>query len=80
MSVTNVAVNLGGSFSQADLGNFIRSGGTVTVTGMIQGDVTLDASTGPWIIENGGALVDGALTQNDGVSGRFRDQRCHPRA
>jgi RHS repeat-associated protein len=68
---TNSTVNLAGDFSQADLGTFNRNGGTVNVTGIIRGDLTLDATTGPWIIASGGALVDGKLTQNDGVTAGF---------
>ena len=71
MTATNSTVNLAGSFSQADLGTFNRSGGTVNVTGMIQGNVTLDSSTGPWIIASGGSLANGTLTQNDGVTAGF---------
>ena len=71
MTATNSTVNLAGSFSQADLGTFVRSGGTVNVTGMIQGNVTLDSSTGPWIIASGGSLANGTLTQNDGVTAGF---------
>jgi RHS repeat-associated protein len=71
MTATNSTVNLTGSFSQADLGTFNRSGGTVNVTGMIQGNVTLDSSTGSWIIASGGSLANGTLTQNDGVTAGF---------
>src|SRR5439155_12043653 len=63
----NTTVNLGGMFSQADMGTFNRSGGTVNVTGTITGDITLDASTGPWNVQNNGVLANGTITQNNGV-------------
>ena len=71
ITVTNSTVNLAGNFSQADLGTFNRSGGTVNVTGNVNGNLTLDATTGSWNFLSGGSLSDGTLTQNDGVTAGF---------
>lgn len=72
IQVTNAAVYLSGSFTQAGLGNFIRSGGSVRIIGVVDGDVTLNASTGDWILQasstyGGGTLRAGTLTLLDGA-------------
>ena len=65
ISVNAGTLNLGGSFTQFALGaatpqsgqgTFTRSGGTVNLTGTLSGNLTLDANTGPWVI-NGGNIV-----------------------
>ncbi len=70
ITVTNSTVNLGGNFSQADLGTFNRSGGTVNVTGTILGDVALDTTTGSWNLL-GGTLQGGNVTETGGVNFGF---------
>ncbi len=55
---------MGGSFTQAGLGNFARSGGTVLVVGTLTGNVTLDTSTGPWLFGGSGTLKDSQLISN----------------
>ena len=69
ISVTNSTVNLTATFDQVDLGNFVRSGGTVNVTGTIQGNLHLDANTGSWNI--GGVLNNGTITTSDGTTANF---------
>jgi hypothetical protein len=46
ITATDSYVYLGGSFTQAGLGNFVRSGGTVYVTGTLSGGLALNAATG----------------------------------
>ena len=41
-------LNLGGSFTQASMGTFTRSGGTVNLIGQVTGNLTLNEVTGPW--------------------------------
>src|SRR5207253_10583465 len=63
IGVTNAIVNLGGTIALAALGEFNRSGGTVNLTGVLdlKGEtLTLDASTGPWIV-NGGTMRSGKV-------------------
>jgi hypothetical protein len=72
IQVTNATVNLSGSFTQAGLGNFIRSGGSVRIIGVVDGDVTLNAATGDWILQassiyGGGTLRSGTLSLLDGA-------------
>ncbi|MDB5302930.1 MAG: tandem-95 repeat protein, partial [Phycisphaerales bacterium] len=67
INVTNTTVYLAGDFSQADMGVFNRTGGTVNVTGKIEGDILLNASTGSWNLQTGGSLAGGGtVTENDG--------------
>ncbi len=63
-------LNLGGNFTQFNLGNaspvvgqgtFTRSGGTVNLTGTLTGNLTLNAATGAWTYGGGGRLKDGTL-------------------
>jgi hypothetical protein len=66
ISANEATVNLGGTFTLADLGTFNRSGGTVNVTGVLDlggQTLALDATTGPWRIENG-TLKGGTVKQN----------------
>ena len=71
ISVINTAVTLAGSFTQYNMGaaspsagqgTFTRSGGTVNLSGTINGALTLNAVTGPWTFGGGGRLKDGTLT------------------
>jgi Ca2+-binding RTX toxin-like protein len=61
-------LNLGGVFSQAALGSLQRTGGTVNVTGTIDGNATLDATTGSWRMNGSGGIRNGALTIDPSVS------------
>jgi hypothetical protein len=71
ISVTNTEVTLGGTFTQAAMGiaspsvgqgTFLRSGGTVTITGAVTGNINLDASTGPWILGTGGSFTNNTIS------------------
>jgi RHS repeat-associated protein len=64
INVTNIAVTLAGDISQANLGTLNRSSGTVTLTGTLEGNLNLDASTGSWNIS--GTLNGGTVTESDG--------------
>jgi hypothetical protein len=67
--LTNSVFNLGGSFNLGDLGNIIRSGGSVRVTGLLNGaggTLNLDATTGNWSM-NGGALRQLTVNSADGA-------------
>ncbi|HWE97915.1 MAG TPA: dockerin type I domain-containing protein [Tepidisphaeraceae bacterium] len=66
IAVTNSTINLGGNFTQAGLGTFFRTGGTVELSGILSGGLTLDASTGSWILLNG-TLSDGTINQTAGA-------------
>lgn len=57
-------VNLGGTFTLADLGTFNRTGGTVNITGTLDNTnqtLVLDAVTGPWRLL-GGTISGGRVT------------------
>jgi hypothetical protein len=62
---TNSVLNLGGSFSQAALGTFVRTGGTVNLTGTLSGNLNLNAGTGSWNLL-GGTLTGGHLSAAGG--------------
>jgi hypothetical protein len=58
LRVTNSVLNLGGTFGLGDLGMITRVGGSVRVTGLLNGaggTLPLDATTGNWSM-NGGTL------------------------
>jgi hypothetical protein len=58
LQLTNTTLNLAGTFGLGDLGTITRIGGTVQVTGTLNGDggtLSLDATTGNWNV-NGGTL------------------------
>ncbi|MCB0029632.1 MAG: hypothetical protein KDE28_17080, partial [Anaerolineales bacterium] len=69
ISATNATVNLGGQFTLADLGTFVRSGGTVNLVGILDNSNTtlaLNAGTGNWQL-NGGTILNGTVTTADSV-------------
>ena len=58
LRLTNTVLNLDGTFGLGDLGAITRVGGTVRVTGLLQGaggTLSLDDTTGSWTM-NGGTL------------------------
>ena len=59
-------MNLGGNFTTAGLGTVEATGGTVNLTGVLTGDLSLDATTGSWNL-SGGTLQDGTLTESGGA-------------
>jgi parallel beta-helix repeat protein len=66
-------LNLGGSFIQPSLGTFVRSGGTVNLNGTLDGDLTLNASTGSWRFGGSGTLRNSTLTVDPSVEFRSAD-------
>ncbi len=62
-------LNLGGTFTLAGLGNLQRSGGTVSITGMLNNsnELRLDATTGSWQLD-GGTIRGGTVTTADGAA------------
>ncbi|MBI3415185.1 MAG: Ig-like domain-containing protein [Verrucomicrobia bacterium] len=73
ITANEATVNLGGTFTPADLGTFNRTGGTVNLTGVLDlggGTLTLDAATGPWRM-NGGTFKGGTVKQTEGGKLRF---------
>ena len=56
-------MDLGGTFTLADLGTFHRTGGTVNLTGTLNnpGTLALDDTTGSWQLE-GGTIAGGTVT------------------
>ena len=67
---TNSAVRFGGMFTTVELGTFHRTGGTVEIVGTFDNrgeTLTLDATTGSWILSNGGRIWGGTVT-TDGAS------------
>ena len=62
-------LNLGGTFTTADVANFSRSGGTVNLTGTLDNTGTtlaLGATTGSWNLA-GGTLTGGTLSESGGA-------------
>ncbi|HND55088.1 MAG TPA: hypothetical protein PLV92_21890, partial [Pirellulaceae bacterium] len=69
ISETSSTVNLGGSFSLAQLTGFGRSGGSVNLTGTLNNTGTtlaLDATTGSWNLV-GGTINGGTVTMTGGA-------------
>ncbi|MBI3417533.1 MAG: Ig-like domain-containing protein [Verrucomicrobia bacterium] len=69
INADGATVNLGGSFTLAQLGAFKRTDGTVNLSGLLNltGDtLALNATTGSWII-NGGTILGGAVTTSGGA-------------
>jgi hypothetical protein len=60
-------LNLAGGISQAGMGTFHRTGGTVTISGLFTGDLALNAQTGSWDMQ-GGVLSDGTFSTSDGAN------------
>ncbi len=76
IAVSNTSVTLAGSLTQFALGSaspapgqgtFTRSAGTVTLTGILTGNLTLDTATGPWLFGGNGTLKDSQLVSNTPV-------------
>jgi hypothetical protein len=62
ITLTDSTLNLGGTFTRADLGTLTRTGGTVNITGTLDNNtLALDATTGPWQL-SGGTLAGGTVT------------------
>ncbi len=60
LSLKGGTLNLGGTFARADLGTFVRTGGTVRLTGTLLNDAStllLDAALGSWVLAGG--TIDG---------------------
>ena len=60
ISATDSTVNFGTTFTQANLGTFLRSGGTVNLTGVLSGGLALNDATGSWVLL-GGTIQNGAV-------------------
>ncbi len=66
---TSTTTNLGGTFTQANLGMFTRSGGTVNLTGTLNnagGTLALTAATGSWALL-GGTIEGGTISATGGA-------------
>ncbi len=66
---TNATVDLGGTFTAAQLGTFNRTGGTVNLTGTLTNTgsiLALNASTGSWSLD-GGTINGGTVTVTGGA-------------
>jgi autotransporter-associated beta strand protein len=68
ITATNATVNLGGSFAQANLGTFNRTGGSVTILGQLNGDLSLSPATGNWNMFSSSSLQNGTYTASGGAS------------
>jgi len=69
LRLTNSVFNLGGTFGLGDLGNIIRVGGSMRVTGILNGaggTLNLDATTGNWSM-SGGTLRQLTINSADGT-------------
>ena len=63
-------LNLGGSFTTADIGTLARAGGVVNLTGILTntgGTLILDATMGSWNLMNG-TVIGGTVAFADGSS------------
>ena len=67
ITANNSTVNLAAEFSQAGLGAFNRTGGTVNVSGIVDGNVTLNSTTGSWNFIGGVVLNGTQITEQNGV-------------
>ena len=63
----NGTVDLGGTFTQAGLGRFTRTSGSVNIQGMLTGGLALDSGTGVWVL-NSGAISGGTVSATGGAS------------
>jgi RHS repeat-associated protein len=69
LALTSGALDLGGTFTIADVGTFNRSGGTVNLTGTLNNTgttLTLNSTTGVWTLL-GGTILGGTIS--DGTVG-----------
>ena len=60
----------GQSITQASIGNFQRSGGTVNLEGVLDnsgGHLQLNATTGDWYLSLGGQIIGGSIETIDGA-------------
>ena len=62
---TNSTLNLAGNFTRATLGNFVRTDGTVNITGTLSGGLNLDAANGSWTLD-GGTINGGTVNTSGG--------------
>ena len=70
-------MNLGGSFTFANVGTFNRSGGTVNLTGTLtnaNATLPLTAATGSWALL-GGSIIGGTITDSSGALAFAHRQR-----
>src|SRR5205085_9185776 len=69
ITVTDTEVHLKGTLTQASLGYFVRTRGVVKVftNGTVVGDVTLDDTTGPWVLSGGEIRYGHVRTSGSGV-------------
>jgi len=90
-------LNLGGSFTQFALGSaspasgqgtFLRTGGTVNLTGTLTGNLTLDDSTGPWnlggvglalLAPSSAGTISNVRHRDGDTKGPVHVRRCHDR-
>ncbi|HUY32931.1 MAG TPA: PKD domain-containing protein [Pirellulales bacterium] len=72
ITVTNSTVDLGGTFTQANLtagsGTFSHAGSTVNIDGTLSGGLTLDASTGSWNLAGSSTLSGGTFSASGGAT------------
>ena len=76
LTVQEGTLNLGGTFTLADLGTVVRTGGTVNVTGTLDNTgktLALDGTTGSWNLW-GGTLLGGGYTASGGAELFFTNQ------
>ena len=69
LQLSNSVFNLDGTFALSDLGTITRSGGTVQVTGTLNGGggtLELNAATGNWTV-NGGTLRQLVVNTSEGA-------------
>lgn len=69
IAMVDSTVRLGGEFMLAQLGSFTRSGGSVVINGTLQNapGLTLDATTGSWVLDRFGRIVGGTIDTVDGA-------------
>src|SRR5262245_7858065 len=69
INASEATVNLGGNFTVAGVGMLNRSGGTVNLTGIVDGSggtLVLNASRGSWVM-SGGTVRSAILSTSGGV-------------
>lgn len=66
-NISGGTVQLGGYYTQAGLGTFTRSGGNVSITGVLSGDLTLNSTTGSFGL-NSGTVKNGVVTLLNGAT------------
>jgi hypothetical protein len=68
ITATNSKINLGGNFTQADLGTFSNVSGSVNIIGTLTGGLSLNPTTGSWNLAGGGFIVGGTVTATGGTA------------